>query len=148
MNTRKPRPFWYLILAPMLSFALSGCANSGASACPQFAIVQPQVQLLYPIPGAKNVPNTISEMVFAGSGVAPIELSTGLTTIATAGKTLPSPLPSPAATPASGATKLFAVSFGALRRSSTYTAIAAQTEVFGCGTSRSINNKVGTFFTR
>jgi hypothetical protein len=63
--------------------------------------------MVYPVPGATNVPDSLSTLVFAGqplsgpSGSPSIELSVGDTQLATisAFGAAPSPLPSPAVSP-------------------------------------------------
>jgi hypothetical protein len=94
-----------IIAAALLPACAGGPQDPGI--CNQPFI--PALSMVYPKPGATNVPDSLSTIVFSGQpntggGVPSIELSIGdqrVTSIGTFGAA-PSPLPSPAATPVPG----------------------------------------------
>lgn len=116
----------------------TGCGNSDPQPCVENLPAEPVIQLLYPMPGATNVPSGAGVAIFAGNGIKPITLIAGSTTISTTLRAVPSPLPSPIATPGQilPSAKLFAVSFGPLARGTSYLAAAIEEPSSPCGTVR------------
>ncbi len=111
---------------------LAGCGGSQTQPSPAFCPFSlPFVQLLYPIPGTKDVSPNVGQMVFAGTGTTRIQLAVRpypySQSIGTKPEPLPNPLPTPIATPGPYGqflTTLFAVSFKKLNPSTRYEARA------------------------
>jgi hypothetical protein len=105
----------------------AGCSQStsGFVACPY----SPEVALLptmmlYPIPGATNVPDDVGIVIYAGySGAGTISLAkNGAAPRVRAVPTpVPNPLPVPIASPVDGDVPTFAAAFPSLDPASTYT---------------------------
>jgi hypothetical protein len=90
--------------------ALAGCGGaaqllgfdqSKGTCGPPPPVIAPQLFFAYPGAGTTNVPTTIGELVFVGSGVSGVQLSTVAGAPIATGplQPAPSPLPSPLVTP-------------------------------------------------
>lgn len=111
---------------------LAGCGGSQSQPSQGFCPLRvPFVQLLYPIPGTKDVSPNVGQMVFAATGITRIQLAKRFypyrERIATKPESLPNPLPTPIATPGPYGqylTTTFAVSFKTLTSHTKYEARA------------------------
>jgi hypothetical protein len=118
----------------LVAFAAAAIfAGCGGSSQPQQSqafcpFTVPFVELLYPIPGSRDVSPNIGQMVFTGTGVARVQLAKRFYPyhqgrIATKPEALPNPLPTPLATPGPYGqflTTTFAVSFKTLQPHTKY----------------------------
>ena len=116
-----------LLLGIIAAALLAGCAGGPRDpvVCNDPPI--PALAMVYPEPGATNVPDALSTIVFSGEPAADdemsIELSIGDQKIASTGTfgPAPSPLPSPAGTPLPGEPpSYFAIAVNSLSPHTTY----------------------------
>ena len=126
----------------------TGCGQHDGNSCPAFAAIVPQVQQLYPIPGASDVPDAIGVLVYGSTQTVPLILSSGVESVPTQPIGVPSPLPSPAATPRFPDEGVYGVRLPVLKPQTTYSAIATVTFVSGCSPTRTCPEQIGTFTTR
>jgi hypothetical protein len=111
---------------------LAGCGGSQTQPSQGFCpLTVPWVQLLYPIPGTKDISPNVGQMVFAATGVTRIQLAVGPYPYQRIVRTKPEPLPNPPPTPIATPgpygqflTTQFAVSFRRLKRQTRYEARA------------------------
>jgi hypothetical protein len=142
------------ILVALFALAFGGCQNNVG--CGTAVIARPLVQLLYPEPGATNVPADVGLMVFAGTFPAertPIALSIGANppSIRTQPTGVPPTIPSPAATPnpdPSVQTLVYAVAVPALSSGTTYSVLATQTYSGCADNGLAVQANVGNFTTK
>lgn len=122
----------YTFSISVAAMLLAGCGGSQTPPSQGFCpLMVPWVQLLYPVPGTKDVPSSVRQMVFAATGVTRIQLGVGEypygKSVATKRAPLPNPLPTPIATPGPYGqflTAQFAVSFKKLKPHTRYEARA------------------------
>jgi hypothetical protein len=138
--------------------ALAGCAKNDVGSCAA-AILYPELQLVYPAPGATAIPDDAGIVVYGGfttndaSISVPITLQTGSAApLATFETNVPSPVPTPTASPFvnlnSQSEALYAVHPPALASNTSYH-VLAQIHYLTCeGESQPFQADLGSFTTR
>jgi hypothetical protein len=85
--------------AGLAVFVVAGAAACGGGTtlprCPPLALPIPAFYMVYPSPGATGVPDSLSDIVFAGSPVGSVTLAGGTQTIALTLEPAPTPTPTP-----------------------------------------------------
>jgi len=149
------KQLWFAALVIATFAACSSNTSSGAT-CSALGIPvpAPQPALAYPIPGAKNVPVDLGEVIFSGGSVlgtlfvrsplGPIPLGSPAEA--------PSPLPTPYATPSnsSGYVGYFAVSVPTLSPATKYSVSVSYTGYSGLppGCGDTVTFPLGSFTTQ
>jgi hypothetical protein len=110
-------------------------------------VYEPSVYLLYPEPGATNVPDGTNVLIYdSDDDSAPITLSAANgTALTTSPTSVPSPLPSPIAT--RNDPSEYAVRLPALNAATKYTAVA-DVRLVGCGANQPTTFRLGSFTTK
>jgi hypothetical protein len=118
-----------LALALPLAVGLAACSGGSSSpsgrVCPLPTGATPQ--LLYPVPGATQVPDAVGILIYQGYTESTVTLVNGiLAPVATTPTSVPTTLPSPIATPSNpNGTTTYAVSFPTLAAASLYSTLYA-----------------------
>jgi hypothetical protein len=126
----------------VLCAGMAGCSGTGnfggGYACPALAMAPPQ--LLYPIPGASEVPDAAGIFVFGANPSSPtaktaVVLSgpgSATTTLGPLLTPVPTPLPSPTASPSWSTEEVTYVSHAALAANTTFSVSFKDTETGPC----------------
>lgn len=142
---------WCALIAAVATAGCGGGAPISPNITPCNMTAIPSVQILYPEPGATNIPDNAAALVYSSSEAFPIVIAATSTSRTVAKPTpVPSPLPSPAATPRPGVQQsLFAVAMPTLNPATTYSVVAIDTVTPSeCVPSGQIDIPMGSFSTR